>query len=118
RLAIAFELVRCTKAVVRRAAGEQLLRIRLIQMQALGLTIGPAWTAHLRPFVPIETQPSEIVDDRNLRLLRRAPGVGILDAQHEGAARPAREEPVEQRGPRVADVQMTCWARSETDSHD
>ena len=48
---------------------------------------------------------------------RRALEVGVLDAQHEGAAVAARGQPVEQRGPRVADVQVSGGAGREAQAH-
>ena len=48
-----------------------------------------------RGFVGIEAEPGEPVEDGGDRLLRRAPSVGILDAQQEPPAMTAREEPIE-----------------------
>src|SRR5262245_2957752 len=83
-------------------------------MKALRLTIRPARAARFRPFVPVEPEPPELPLDGSFRLLRRTLGVGVLDAQDERPARPAREEPVEQRRPRVADVQVAGWTGGET----
>ena len=52
-----------------------------------------------------------------LGLARGALEVGVLDAQDERAALPAREQPVEERRARVADVQLPGRARSEAESH-
>src|SRR4051812_49748184 len=50
---------------------------------------------------------------RSLR--RRALAVGVLDPQHERAARLTREQPVVQCRPRAADVQRPGRRRSEAD---
>ncbi len=46
----------------------------------------------------------------------RALDVGILDAQHEDAAMPAREQPVEKRGAGAADVEIAGRRGRETDA--
>ena len=51
-----------------------------------------------------------------LGLARRALDVGVLDAEDERAARAAREQPVEQRRARVADVQLPGRAGGEADA--
>ena len=51
------------------------------------------------------------------RFARRALGVGVLDAQDERAALAAREQPVEQRRARVADVEMAGRTGRETHAH-
>jgi len=56
--------------------------------------------------VPIETEPGQAVQDRRDRLGRRALAVGVLDPEQKRAAGVPRIEPVEQRGPRAADVQI------------
>ena len=75
-------------------------------MQPLGLAIRPVRPADVGPFVPVEAEPAQILEDARLRLARRALGVGVLDAQDERAVLAVREQPVEQRGARVADVQV------------
>src|SRR5947209_2238956 len=55
--------------------------------------------------VPFEAEPCQAIEDRGDRLVGRARAVGVLDAQQEFAATPARIKPVEQCGARAADVQ-------------
>jgi len=45
--------------------------------------------------------------NRSRRFLRIARFIGVFDPQNEFAAVMACEEPIEQRGPRAADVQIT-----------
>ena len=48
-----------------------------------------------RALVPVQAEPAQAVEDRVHRLVGRALEVGVLDAQHERAAVPARVGPVE-----------------------
>ena len=100
-LALRVELRGRAEAVVGRIGAEQFLGVRLIQVQALR----------------IEAEPAQIAQDRGFRLARRSLGIGVFDAQDEGAGGAAGEQPVEQRGPRVANVQLACGTRCESDSH-
>ena len=69
-----------------------------------------------RPFVPVEPEPSQPVENAFDHFGRRALDVGVFDAQHEHAAVPAGEQPVEQRRARAADVEVAGRRRSETDA--
>jgi len=42
--------------------------------------------ADVRPFVPVEAEPAEILEDRRLRLAGRPLDVGVLNPQNERAA--------------------------------
>ena len=61
----------------------------------------------------MDAEPAEAVEDRLQRLGAVALGVGVVDAQDELAAVPAREQPVEQGGADAADVQVAGRARGE-----
>ena len=73
-------------------------------------------TADVGPFVPIEPEPAQAVDDAGDHLPRGALGIGVFDAQHERAAVPAGVEPVEQRRPGAADVEIAGRRGSEADA--
>src|SRR3546814_19903482 len=66
-----------------------------------------------RVAIPVEPEPAHPVEDRVDRGLGGAGAVGILDAQQELAAVVAREQPVEQRGARAADMEETRRRRRE-----
>ena len=89
----------------------------LVNVVALALEIRPEIAANLRTFVPIEPEPAQPVVDRRGRFLGVARLVRILDAQDERAAVMPREEPVEQRGARAADVQIAGgrWSEANAD---
>jgi hypothetical protein len=65
-----------------------------------------------RRFVAGEAEPAEAVQNRLDRRLGRTHAIGVLDPQQIAAAVVAREQPVEQRGARAADVQKPCRRRS------
>ena len=71
----------------------------------------------LGALVPLEPEPPQILDDPPLRRQRGALGIGVLDAKHELAAGATGEQPVEERGARVADVKLTGRARGEAETH-
>jgi hypothetical protein len=66
--------------------------------------------AALGALVPVEPEPAQIAQDGRLRFARRALGIGVFDAQDERAGGAARQQPVEQRGSGVPDVQMAGGA--------
>ena len=56
-----------------------------------------------------KTQPGQIFPDRGDIFFFGALGIGVVDAQHERAARLARQHPVVQRGADIADMQAARW---------
>src|SRR4051812_5749259 len=86
-------------------------------MKALGLPVGSARAAGIGSLVPVEAEPPQVAQDGLLGLARRALDIRVLDAQDERPAGSAREQPVEQRGSRVADVELTGRAWGETEAH-
>jgi hypothetical protein len=69
-----------------------------------------------RTFIPVQAEPAEAVEDDFHGRLRVARGVGVLDAQDEGATRVAGIEPVEERGAGAADVEKAGGTGGEADS--
>jgi hypothetical protein len=116
-MAIAIELGRRAEAVIRVVARHQLVRVRRIQVHTLGLTVWSVRPADIRTLVPLEAEPSEILEDAALRFPCRSLGVGILDAQDECSVLAVREQPVEQRRAGVAHVQLTGGAGSKSNAH-
>src|SRR5436190_24176940 len=86
-------------------------------MKTLRLAVRPPRSADVRAFVPVEAEPAQIPQNARFRLDGRALGVGVLDAEDECAAAPAREQPVEEGRTHAADVQMTGGAWSEAYAH-
>jgi hypothetical protein len=82
----------------------------------LGVPFVARRLAH-RLAVPAEAEPSQAVEDRLRRLRRRAGAVGVLDPEQEAAAEVAGMQPVEERGPRTADVEKAGGRRREAGDH-
>ena len=106
------------EAVVGVPAVEQLLGVLGVEGEPLRLAVGPAARRRRRrprPRPGPATRRSSLIACSDSR--RRALAVGVLDAQDERAAVVARQQPVEQRRARVADVQVAGRARGEADAH-
>ena len=80
------------------------MRVIGIRLHALGLPIRTVVAPRFHAFVPLKPHPSQIVEDRLLRLARRALEIGVFDAQDKGAVLPAGEQPVEQCRSGVSNV--------------
>ena len=104
-LALLLELLGAAIAAIGVPCGEQALGVVAIELAALAL--------EERSLVPVQAEPAQALEDRVHRRGGGALLVGVLDAQHEDAAAVAREEIVEQRRPRAADVQEAARARRE-----
>ena len=65
----------------------------------------------------LQPEPAQAVEDRVDRRLGGALPVGVLDPQQIAAAMVPGEQPIEQRGPGAADVQITRGRRREPDNY-
>src|SRR5579864_9247834 len=117
--ALCLELLRRAVAKVRVTLLDQALSQPAMAIEPLGLKVRRVGTADLRPLVPIEPEPAHPVQDALHHFRRRSVDVGVLDAEHEDAAVPAREEPVEERRPGAANVKIAGrgWGESNAGSH-
>src|SRR5687767_7731272 len=86
-------------------------------MEALGLPVGTVRSFDVRSFVPVEAKPAQVFEDAHLGLVRGPLGVSVFDAKDEGAVLAVGEQPVEQRRPGIADVQLAGRTGSKTESH-
>jgi len=80
----------------------------------LPIQIEPAALAH-RLAVPVQAEPSQVLEDLVEETLFGADLVGVFDAEKETASGAAGRQPVEQGGPGAPEMQKTGGARSETD---
>src|SRR5688500_6475875 len=96
---------------------DERVRVLAVFLLALRLEVRRMRAADVGPLIPVETEPAQAVDDAGDHLPRRALRVGVLDAQHERAAMPPREQPVEERRARAADVQVAGRGWSETNAN-
>src|SRR5690606_5161553 len=96
------------------ALGNQFIRVLLINFTPFALTIRTVRAAHIRAFIPFDTEPAQRIIDLLFRLPRRAQLVGVLNAQDELTAMLTGETQVEQRDIRGADVRIASRRRRDT----
>ena len=80
-----------------------------VDMATFRLPVRTVVPADLGAFVPVETEPTQRVQQRGVGLLRVTGGVGVFNAEHEGPARVPGVCPVEQRRTKHSDVRITGW---------
>ena len=88
------ELLGRAEAGVGLALRPQALGGLAVDREPVGLLVGAEVAAHERALVPVEPQPAHGAEDDLGVLLRRAGGVGVVDAQDEGPVVGAGERPV------------------------
>ena len=106
-----------TKAEISFALAQQPLGLLAIELETIALTIGGMRTTDVRTFIPIEAKPLQVFEKLALKALLAALDVRVLDAQDHDATLLPREEPVEQRGAGVTNVQMSGWRRGESNTN-
>src|SRR5581483_906064 len=102
RFALDGQRLRRAEAGIHRAGLRQAPELFVVNGTAFGLPVGGVRSAALRPLVPFESQPAQVVDDALDRGPAAAGLIGVLDAQQKNASELARQQPVEQRRARVA----------------
>ena len=130
--ALGLELGGVAEAAVGVAGGQEAVYVFLVDWEPLGLasdlemillgymkskaylSIGAIRTATVRPFIPRQTKPLQIIDDGLFRSHDQPILIRVLNTQNERASpRTLRSKIVEQRRPQRAEVQMASWRRSE-----
>ena len=86
------------EGLVQVARLEQLDGHLLVQVHALGLTVGLVRPSLAHALVPVQTQPGQGVQDGVEGLLGVTGGIGVLDPEDEGAPGVTGVGPVEQAG--------------------
>ena len=94
----------------------QLVHVLPVQGRALGLAVRAVRATFIGALVPLDAHPGEVTQHRVLRLLGRAGGVGVLDAEDELAADVLGEEVVEERGAGAPDVEVSRGGGGEADA--
>ena len=84
-----------------------------VDVAPLALPVRPVRAADLRALVPVHAEPAQRVEQQLVGLLGVARGVGVLDAEHEGAADVPGVGPVEQAGADQPDVRIAGRRRAE-----
>src|SRR5262249_19441537 len=88
-----------------------------IELRALRLKVGAMWPADFGPFVPLDAEPFEAVEDGQQGFGAIAFGVRIVDAKGELALVGSGGEQVEQRSADAADMQVTGGTRGEAGAY-
>ncbi len=98
--------------------GEVVLVGQPLRQQRFGVGTVPGAILALkeRPLVPGDAEPAHAVKNHLRVRVGAALLVGVLDPQHEGAAGPLGEEPVEERRPGPADVEVAGGGGGEADT--
>ena len=91
--------------------------IRIATGSALRLPVGRMRPGAIRALIPVEPQPRKIAAQRADHGLLGPQGIGILDAQHEAAGVPARQQKIEQRRARISQMQCAAGARCKARDH-
>src|SRR5205823_454822 len=73
-------------------------------------------SAHMRTFIPIETEPAQSFINRGGGFFSIARSIGVLDAQNEFAVVMSREEPIEKGCTCAADVEIASGRGGEADA--
>ena len=97
------------KAVICLLLIKQLLHISIVNplLFPLGLKIRPVRPPDLRPLVPLNSKPPQIIHHLLTRRRRIALLVSVLNPQDKLAPHPPRKKPVKNRRPRTSHVQIT-----------
>lgn len=109
RCACGVELGARAKAGIGEAGVLQLVQGALVQVEAIVLVVGA--------FVPLESQPGQVVDQLGGKLGALAAVVQVLDAQHDAAALAAGRKPRAQAAEHVAQVHAARGRRGKA-THD
>src|SRR5262249_36966417 len=95
--------------VISQAPIDEVLHCLTILLRFLRLVVGSARPPNLGAFVPIDSEPTEPIEYWGQRLGDIAFLVGVIDSENELAAVPTGKQPVEERRPHAANMQVTGW---------
>ena len=91
-------------------------QVTLIKFCAFALQIRAKLATNMRPFVPIQAEPSQTFVNGGHCFLGITLHVSVFNAQHEFASVMPCKEPVEQCSARAANVEITSRRRSKTNA--
>ena len=116
QLALGLEFLGGAEAGIGFAIAQQPLGMFGVDVKPFRLAIGtvvPNFVRRIarqaRAFVPLEAEPVQVLDQLRFVLRFGTLDVGVLDAEQEGAAVAAGEEPVVEGCPSIAHVQQPRW---------
>ena len=112
-----FQFLAAAIAVIGVVLVEKLFRQPLVNFQPVRLLIGGVRPLDLRPFVPVNVQPAQAVQNGLDRSLNQPVLVGIFNAYNKLSAMVTGEKPVEQCGSDVADMGLSRGAGGVSDTN-
>ncbi len=117
RRALGLDLFGRRIVAIRAAGFEQTCDRGPVSLVTLRLEVRRVRSADLRALVPVETEPTEPVEDRLQGFRDIALLIRVVDAEQELPAVLAREQPIEQSGANAAYMQVARGAWSETSAY-
>ena len=99
---------RRAKARVRASRRNELVKRGAISVEPFTLIVRTKRAADIRTFIVLESEPAQRTENFVTIFGAFATNVGILNAKHERSAIFSREEIIEERSARAADVQEAC----------
>ncbi len=106
-VAVALQFLLRAEAQIRRALADQALGVFAINVEAIALAIGRVRAADVGTFVPVDAHPLHVFQKLGLEAGLAALDIGIFNAEDHRASSLPGDQPVEERGTGVADVQMS-----------
>ena len=91
------------------AGSLQLFNNFLVNVTALRLTGRLVWATDLHTFVPVQTQPTEGIQDHVERFFAVALGIGVFNAEDELSTGVTSVGPVKESGTHQTNVRKTGW---------
>src|SRR5581483_10882428 len=114
--ALLVELFRAAETAIGFAFREEAIGVLAIDAEALGLTVGRVRAFDAGTFVPVNAEPQQVFHQLFFMANFAAVKVCIFNTQQERTAVMPREEPVVERGTRIAHVKETGGRRSKTNA--
>jgi hypothetical protein len=112
-----FQPFRGTETFISLSLFQQLLRITLIEGEALGLTIGTILSPPIRTFFPADPQPFKIFEDMVDGGIGRSLHIRIFNSKDENSVVMLCKKVIEKSGSGIPDVEETGGGGSEADAH-
>src|SRR5439155_24323153 len=99
---------------VRPAAGTGIDQLLVLKKAQCGFIEGQAIALKNRAFVPVQSEPAQIIESALSRAWLDSRRVNVFDAQHDAAGAAARGQPGNQVSPGIADVLRPGRRRRQT----
>jgi hypothetical protein len=111
------EPFRGAEAFVSLALAKQPICMLMIEFETLRLTIRARRSAPVRPFFPLDSEPSQIFQDMVNRGVVRMLHVGVFNPEDKRPTMVFGKKVVEKGSSSISDVEKTRWGWSESDTN-